>query len=183
MQVDKLIRSATERIDAPYFQLPIAGKEDPIYRERVYCYELYHQLRLLWPRDSKYALSGEVDKSGHPLIRNNGLDKRKPDLLIHVPGNMENNLLVLEVKPVTGDPEGIKKDLKTLTAFRRYGRYERAIFLIYGSDEVAFNEVGTKANSYAEDDRGVSIDLHLIELRHQVSAGTPAETRSWHHEA
>jgi hypothetical protein len=39
MQIDKLIRAATERIDIPYFQLPIAGKENPIYRERVYCYE------------------------------------------------------------------------------------------------------------------------------------------------
>jgi hypothetical protein len=183
MQIDKLIRDATERIDIPYFQVPIAGKENPIYRERVYCYELYHQLRLLWPRDSKYALSGEVDKLGHPLIRGNGLDNRKPDILIHIPGNMDNNLLVLEVKPLNRNAEGIKKDLQTLTAFRRHGGYECAFFLVYGSDEVAFNEVRAKANSYAEEDRGATIDLRLIELWHHRSVGTPAGGQSWRNEA
>ena len=182
MQIGKLIRAATERIGRPYFQLPVAGQEDPIYRERVYCYELYHQLRLLWPQDSKYALSGEVDKSGHPLIRGNGLDNRKPDILIHIPGNMDNNLLVLEVKPVNGNAEGMKKDLETLTAFRRHGRYKRAFFLVYGSDEVAFNDLRARANSYAEEDRGATIDLRLIKLWHHRSVGTSAGDESWRNE-
>lgn len=46
----KILRKATANIPPEYFQLPIAGREDPIYRERVYCYELYHQMR--------YALAG-----------------------------------------------------------------------------------------------------------------------------
>ena len=37
-----LIRDATAALDAHYFQLPVAELEDVIYRERVYCYELYH---------------------------------------------------------------------------------------------------------------------------------------------
>jgi len=35
---------ASARIAADYFQLPVADA-DSVYRERVYCYELYHQLR------------------------------------------------------------------------------------------------------------------------------------------
>ena len=56
---DKLI-AATTRIADDYFQLPVADAEGA-YRERVYCYELYHQLRSEW-RDFPFSLGGEVDK-------------------------------------------------------------------------------------------------------------------------
>ena len=55
---------ATARIPWQYFQLPVFGKEEPIYRQRVYCYELYHQLRMLLDEDAAiagYVLSGEID--------------------------------------------------------------------------------------------------------------------------
>ena len=131
---DKIFQQATENIGIEFYKLPVAGKENPIYRERVYCYELYHQLRSRWPIETEYTLSGEVDKSGHPLIRDNGLDNKKPDFLVHKPGTMEN-YLVVEVKPINADRNNIFKDLKTLTAFRRKGGYQRAILLFYGLDE------------------------------------------------
>jgi hypothetical protein len=46
-ELSDVLAEATAAIEARYFRLPIAGG-DPIYRERVYCYELYHQMRLLW---------------------------------------------------------------------------------------------------------------------------------------
>jgi hypothetical protein len=180
VQIDPLIRSATENIDSPYFQLPIVDQEDPVYRERVYCYELYHQLRALWPANSKYTLSGEVDKSGHPLIRGDGLDQTKPDFLVHVPGNMGSNLLVMEVKPVNGTHEGVRKDLQTLTAFRRHGQYERAFYLIYGSDRAAFDDLRRVATRFAEQDCRQTIDLNLIELWYHSSARVTAEPAAWH---
>lgn len=66
----KCLMKAIENMDVHYFQLPITGKEEPIYRERVYCYELYHQLRCMLGDCFPYKLNGEVDKSGHLLIRN-----------------------------------------------------------------------------------------------------------------
>ena len=42
-----MISVAVSRIAHGYFQLPVADA-DALYRERVYCYELYHQLRCLW---------------------------------------------------------------------------------------------------------------------------------------
>ena len=59
-----LIGSASAHIGADYFQLPVADA-DAVYRERVYCYELYHQLRCLW-KDFPFSLGGEIDKQGNP---------------------------------------------------------------------------------------------------------------------
>jgi|SRR3989344_1439722 len=178
MEIEKLLRQATANIDPQYFQLPVAGLEDPVYRERVYCYELYHQLRLLLPKDSRYVLSGEVDKSGHPLIRNNSMDNTKPDFLIHSPGNMQNNLLVMEVKPVNAQRNGIKKDLKTLTAFARWG-YTHAFYLIYGAGDETFEKLLSLAISIAQKDGGKTIDLGRIRLWYHQRANVSAEITSW----
>ena len=65
------LRAATARVSPEFMLLPIAGFRNPvfIYRERVYCYELYHQLRIEMGDDLGFSLSGEVDKRRHPLIR------------------------------------------------------------------------------------------------------------------
>lgn len=127
-QIEQAFVTATGEILPSYFQLPIADLECPSYRERVYCYELYHQWRKLWPLDCAYSLSGEIDKAGHPLVR--GGDK--PDFLVHIPGEM-NNLLIVEVKSAVGPKHKIADDLMKLCRFRRAPiSYEHAIFLIYG---------------------------------------------------
>lgn len=129
------LRCAAARIDSSYFQLPFAGREDPTYRERVYAYELYHQLRQAWPEKlAKYSLGGEVDKSGHPLIRGSDLDNAKPDLVVHVPGGMEENLAVVEIKPALRAREGAAQDLRKLAAFcdPHRGQYAGGFFLVYG---------------------------------------------------
>jgi len=127
------LQRATRQIPPDYFQLPVAGRETPIYRERVYCYELYHQLRVVLPPAFSYSLSGEIDKSGHPLIRNPPLNRRKPDLLLHSPGNMDRNLAAIEVKPVTAGEKGLAKDLSTLVACLTDADYEYAMLLFYGA--------------------------------------------------
>jgi len=95
-EFDQILTTATGNVPERYFQLPVDGQEDPIYRERVYCYELYHQMRSVWPEHSPYTLGGEVDKSGHRLIRGNGLDNAKPDFLVHMPGDMGGNYAIIE---------------------------------------------------------------------------------------
>lgn len=62
-----MVAAATTHIGDIYFQLPVAGLEDAIYRERVYCYELYHWIRNGW-NGFDFSLGGEVDKTGHPLF-------------------------------------------------------------------------------------------------------------------
>lgn len=87
-QVTEWLLSASSQIGREYFQLPVAGAEEPEYRERVYCYELYHRWRCHWFDSFPFSLSGEVDKTGHPLIRG----APKPDFLVHIPGQMTISL-------------------------------------------------------------------------------------------
>jgi hypothetical protein len=133
----KLLVDATELIPKVYFQLPVAEKEEPIYRERVYCYELYHQLRTLLepePGFSGYSLGGEINKQGHPIIR-----QCAPDFVLHAPGGMDDNLVV-EVKPVNASLKGIQKDLKTLKYFLSEPvGYKLGVQLVYGDDQAAFS--------------------------------------------
>jgi hypothetical protein len=125
---------ATSQVAPIYFQLPVADLEDPQYRERVYCYELYHRWRCHWPGEFRFSLGGEVDKSGHPRIRGNRLDKVKPDFLVHVPGQMDDsNLLVMEVKPGNVPLTRMAADIAKLHDFRvAPAHYRAAYFLVYG---------------------------------------------------
>lgn len=172
MNIEQILSEATSAIGENYFQLPIDGKEDPIYRERVYCYELYHQLRLIWPEDTIYELSGEIDKSGHPLVRGNALDNVKPDLLVHIPGDMRGNHTIIEVKPITAGLNGIAKDLSTLTAFRRHADYEKGIYLFYGNGNI--DAVIERIKDLEFRDRENKIDLNLIEVWLHPNVGEPA---------
>jgi len=79
-ELTQILIDATRLIEPGYFRLDIEG-DAPVYRERVYCYELYHQMRLRWPKHCRHVLNGEVDKSGHRLLRELKLDGFKPDFL------------------------------------------------------------------------------------------------------
>ena len=133
-QLDDILQQATAAIGREYFLLPIHGA-DPVHRERVYCYELYHQMRLRWPAQDHcpYRLNGEIDKGGHPYFKN-VRGTPKPDLLVHVPG-AGDNYAVIEVKSSHASAKGIRKDLRTLCRFANFG-YRRAIYLVYGNDAV-----------------------------------------------
>ena len=127
----EILINATAQISEGYFQLKIDGG-DPIYRERVYCYELYHQLRNHWPDKTDFYLNGEIDKAAHPILKDLGVNNVKPDFLVHKPGYMYGNYAIIEVKKVDADLSGIRKDLQTLSIFLENVQYERAIYLFYG---------------------------------------------------
>lgn len=121
-----------------WFLMPIDREDhDGVYRERVYCYELYHQLRVR-TEDSvvagapAYVLSGEIDKAGLNAVIAGGT--HKPDLVWHVPGT-RLNAVVAEVKTTyRWDSDGIVKDLQTLAAFLTAGdrAYKRGVLLMFG---------------------------------------------------
>ncbi|WP_245585436.1 methionyl-tRNA formyltransferase-like protein [Pleomorphomonas koreensis] len=130
-ELNQILAQATASIEHLYFQLPIDGS-DPIFRERVYCYELYHQLRRLWPQETPFSLNGEVDKQGHALIKAKGARVASPDLLIHTPGSMDGNHAIIEVKPGSAQLNGVCKDIRTLSEYCTLIGYKRAIYLFYG---------------------------------------------------
>jgi hypothetical protein len=167
--LEKILCEATAAIGEGYFQLPILGAEDPVYRERVYCYELYHQMRRLWPEGCQYRLNGEVDKAAHPHFQELTRGKPKPDLIVHKPGASENHA-VIEVKSVEGR-RGIQKDLETLSLFTSKLKYEKAIFLIFGEDGRAAVMVLNKVQECA---RKV-VGLDSIEVWRHRKPGAPVE--------
>jgi hypothetical protein len=163
---------ASSQIGSEYIQLPVAGQEEPEYRERVYCYELYHRWRCHWPASFEFSLSGEVDKGRHPLIRGSP----KPDFLVHVPGEMRN-LLAVEVKPKNADIARMADDLIKLTRFRREWNYHAAYFWVYGTskndwpllrEEIVRKVAGTQ-----------DVDFSLISCFVHERAGVPALRVGW----
>lgn len=130
-ELSEVLASATRAIGGEYFHLSIDGG-DPVYRERVYCYELYHQMRNYWPQGCPFYLNGEIDKAAHPILATLDADYAKPDLLVHQPGYMTGNNAIIEVKSPRATIQEIRKDLKTLSLFVNRVGYLRAIYLHYG---------------------------------------------------
>ena len=135
MNFPRILKQATRSIEQKYFQLDIAGGS-PVYRERVYCYELYHQIRCIWPTDTKFTINGEVDKAAHPILKKSGASTSKPDFLIHRPGYMKGNYIIMEVKHTDVRTNGIEKDLCTLSKFIEDVNYKKAVYLFFGSGDV-----------------------------------------------
>jgi hypothetical protein len=172
-----LLSTATGAVGRDYFLLPVADAEgrEPIvqYRERVYAYELYHRLRCVWP-EWPYSLGGEVDKQGSPIFRDLELDQTKPDLLVHVPGAMDQNLVVVEIKAAgpTSQREAIETDLKKLAAFCAKAEYAAGFLLVFGEQvERIFEHVGWAV------ERGAS--LQDVELWHHSAPGSVARRLPW----
>ncbi|SNR73689.1 hypothetical protein [Flavobacterium sp. ov086] len=88
------------------------------YNERVFCYELYHQLRRKSEEFKNLTISGEAVKSEFQF-KNLGKNKT-PDILIHNFGTIENNEVVIEVKTSKNKQsvlQGLKKDILVLDLF------------------------------------------------------------------
>lgn len=164
-----MICVATSRVGPEYFQLAVANS-DTVYRERVYCYELYHQLRCLWG-DFPLSLGGEVDKRGHPFFDGGPYALAKPDFLVHTPGDMEENLAAVEVKPATANLAELRSDLRKVSWFCQNVRYFRGVLLVYGDagDEAALAATIRLAG------RGVpGVDLAVVACLYHRFVGQPA---------
>ncbi len=177
--VRSCLAAATQAIPDDYYLLPIQGG-DPAYRERTYCYELYHQMKAHWPpelRNAGYDLGGEVDKAGHRWFTHRTLRGKKPDLLVHDPGNMKKNLVIIEVKAVTAAGPQIRSDLQKLTAFCGRGKYSRGFYLVYGDKRLQFDRILRKSVELAGQDR--SIDLSQIDLYWHARPGLAVQLVPW----
>src|SRR5690606_2241703 len=146
------LEQATQAIGAPYFLLPIAGRDHPIKRERVYCYELFHQLRLAL-RDSQLTLTGEPDKRGHP-----DFPPINPDFILHTPGDHERNTAAVEVE-CRVDLEHLIKDLRNLKTMRDRG-YNTIVLLIFANASVPWPKLALAANEAGISIGEIDVFLH-----------------------
>jgi hypothetical protein len=130
--LDRLYRSI-QAIESKYIVIP-RYENDPVPRERAYCYELYHQLRLFLGDEFPYTLHGEIDKRGSPFFERvfDG-HTPNPDFIVHRPGTMDN-LVAIEVKPSRCSKQQADDDIEKLWKLITEVNYQLGIFLIFGSD-------------------------------------------------
>ena len=100
------------------------------FYERVFAYELYHQLRCILP-SNEYVLNGEPGKSYRNRIGN-----RFPDLIYHVPGTDEYNLAVIEVKVVPKDICKYREDIEKLYLFKQKLGYRLGLLALFGNNVI-----------------------------------------------
>jgi hypothetical protein len=152
MAILEALEQASQAISASYFLLPIAGRDSPLKRERVYCYELFHQLRVAL-RNSQLTLTGEPDKRGHP-----DFPPINPDFILHAPGHHRDNTAVVEVECRLG-LEHLIKDLRNLKTMRDRG-YRALILLLFANDQVPWTKL-RQASAVADIDLGeITVLLH-----------------------
>ncbi len=149
------ISLATSRVAEHYFRLPVAGLQRPLWRERVYCYELYHQLRCILPGEPGLVLTGEPDKRSNPTFtRNHPI----PDFIFHVPGSHQQNRAVMEVE-CRVDRRHLRKDLRTFRCLREKG-YQQFILLLFGVQAVPWRLLSEVAEEFGMRLSQVSVLVH-----------------------
>jgi len=135
----ELIKSALKCIGPAYFKLATTYEPSGIVRERVFCYELYHQIRRSMNRYHKLSLNGEIDKRGHVDFKPE--HQKNPDFVFHIPGEHEKNTLVIEVKGrLDYGSDSLAADLQTILSFINCYRYRAGIFILYNH---SFQELTT----------------------------------------
>jgi len=122
-----LIKTALSQIGSDYFKVKTTYKKSGIVRERVFCYEFYHQIRKIMT-DSDLKLNSEIDKRGHPDFAPGGW--KNPDFVIHTPGTNENNTFIIEVKGKL-EPKKIGEDIKKIITFIEEYQYTAGVFVLY----------------------------------------------------
>lgn len=136
-----IIIEALNYVEQPFYNLKTTYEPTGIVRERAFCYELYHQIRCLQTNrnETRLTLNGEIDKRAHPEF--DRVDRKNPDFVFHIPGQMIGNTFIVEVKGTAKDSyiEKCIKDFETIELFVRKYQYKAGIFILYNYSFAAFN--------------------------------------------
>ncbi len=135
-EIVSLICDSMGKVGKAYINVSVYNEPTSIRRERIYCYELYHQMRKeydkrirrssLW---KKLCINAEADKSG---IRNYALGIN-PDFIIHQQGTIALNVCTVEVKVRMNSSAGIKKDFESISDMMHKLNYQTGVFVLVGS--------------------------------------------------
>jgi hypothetical protein len=141
----QLLKRAVQAVGAEYCSVGYLanrdGKEHSKFAERVFCYELYHQVMIHWEQEGvpdKAVVHGELAKSAYFKTRLIAAFEGRgtyPDLLFHQPGSMDWNLVVVEVKGSRCRASDLKHDVIKLRAYLTGGRYAIGVLLVVGEDD------------------------------------------------
>ncbi|MBI5536868.1 MAG: hypothetical protein HY898_29370 [Deltaproteobacteria bacterium] len=173
------LSKATEAVGEDYFKLPTTCSA-PVYKERVYCYELYHQLRKRIGDDFGFVLGGEVDKRSHDDLRELKLDLTAPDLLVHRPGDWSGNLVIVEIKSCdrTINTDAVRRDLSKLYRFVKHAKYVLGVYLLYGQEADGIRRVRRTAHNWCKKE-GITFPIKDVDLYWHSRALAPVEAVPW----
>ena len=165
----EVVQRALERIDQSFFKVVTAREPDGIVRERVFCYELYHQMRSLGKSDDDFSLvwHGEIDKRGHEDFAIE--DRFNPDFILHGPGDHGLNCVVVEVKGTLRNPEGIKNDINKLATFVEKYAYTLGIFVLYNHTLEEFKTIFTEMLQGGEGQIAILSKIFVFTIPNQES--------------
>lgn len=175
----ELIINALDLVDISYYKLKTTYQENGIIRERVFCYELYHQIRCLQNinrYENPITIHGEIDKSGHTCFAES--DQRNPDFVFHIPGRMDYNTFVVEVKGRINVQE-CKKDFNTLITFISHYQYKYGIYIIYNSNYMVLKDILRKMLKMEFSDVSLNIQEKIIILCKEIK-GKKTERATLH---
>ena len=132
----QFIEDALNNVDKNYYSI-VTGDNDRqkiVFRERVFCYEFYHQMRRI-QETSRFSINidAEINKSGHEVIE----EDFDPDFVIHKRGSMRKNYAVIEVKMRL---ENFRKDFETLCCMINKYNYKCGVFILLNNSYDKFVE-------------------------------------------
>ena len=125
-----LLIEAVKCVDKEYINISINSKNKKILKhyERIFCYELYHQLRSKQEKSpDDYVIWGEPIKRSFSDIAKG----KMPDFLIHKPGT-NDNLLIVEVKMKNSLDSGVDDDFEKIENYLENNNYQIGVFICIG---------------------------------------------------
>ena len=115
MNYYEILLQAFQAIQVIFLSYPRADGERG-HGERIFAYELYHQLRNIIPLE-QVVIHGEYVKIPGVVA---GLEGRiEPDIIIHHPGDFESQDLAIEIKanPATINKNSVLQDLRKVRSY------------------------------------------------------------------
>jgi hypothetical protein len=156
-EIINLIRNALDLVSQEYYEVLTAYKPEGIIRERAFCYELYHHMRSLQEhrKMNRFYVHGEIDKRGYSLLSED--ERRNPDFIFHVPGELKNNFIVCEVKGKLDTKDDVYKDIQTLIRFTTgVLEYKMGVHIVFNYSIADYKE---KMSEYLKDKEEDNYDM------------------------
>lgn len=154
-KIKEILKESINNIQEKFYKVTSLQIKNSIPRERIFCSELYHQLRLEC-ESYKFGVNFDISPK---LLKDQSMGYNEmtniPDFLFHKEG-IDSNFCVLEVETQL-DKEKIQKDFETLSSFlngkNKLPPYKNGIFLIFGYSFEEFIILAKKMslNNYRED--------------------------------
>lgn len=136
------IQKAVKKVPNKFWKVKRASSVKSVYRERVFCYELYHILRQMQDnKEFKYKfrdINAEIDKSGDTAFKTH----YNPDFIFHTQGKDKQNFCAVELKvSLYGNSvQGVKKDFSTLADLIANHNYKIGVFILINNKFCTLNK-------------------------------------------